>query len=317
LHSTCRREARPSGEVLVVSDLRPEAGGSEDRGNTLALDVGVLDAEHSPGLEQRRRPHGEDADRVEAVVAGEERQVRVMVACLRRHGLPGLERDVRRVAHHDVDRAEEVVERRRQVALAEVDAGAGEVSLRPGVRRRVELAGMDLRPGHLVGERLGDDATSGAEVDDDRAVSRVLDGPAGQQLGFGPGREDAGADLDRDVAEPGGAEEVLERLAGSATQDQLVEIGQLLLSQRRSQRKVRAAGTEHVCQQLGCVKIRAGHACLLESFDPRGKGDERQIGGLLSQGHQPSSAARRPAMSASTHESRTGWRSPSSTWSRL
>ena len=32
---------------------------------------------------------------------------------------------------------------------------------------------------------------------------------------------------------------------------------------------------------------------------------------------QDSSAARRAAMSVSTHESSTGWRSPSSTWSRL
>ena len=80
--------------------------------------------------------------------------VRVVVAGLGGDRLAGLERDVRRVADHDVDGAVEVGERVGHVALAQVDAGAGEVARGPGVGALVQLDGVDAGAGHLVGDGL-------------------------------------------------------------------------------------------------------------------------------------------------------------------
>jgi hypothetical protein len=68
----------------VVADVGPAAGPGEDRRDRLALDVGVLDAEHSPGPEQQRGPHRQRPDRVQAVGTGEQGQVWVVVARLGR-----------------------------------------------------------------------------------------------------------------------------------------------------------------------------------------------------------------------------------------
>ena len=55
---------------------------------------------------------------------------------------------------------------------------------------------------------------------------RLLDGPAGQQLGLGPGHEHAGSHGQLHVAEGGGAGEVLQRLPGRAAGDQgVVRLG--------------------------------------------------------------------------------------------
>ena len=48
-------EPRTAREVAVVAHLGPASGGGQHRRDRLALDVGVLDAEHSPGPEQLRR----------------------------------------------------------------------------------------------------------------------------------------------------------------------------------------------------------------------------------------------------------------------
>ena len=231
LRSSCqsrRGEARTTCQIGVVDDLGPPSGGGEDA--PAPTRPGRRRARRPttpPGLRSRAARTRQDPDRVEPVVAGEQRQVRVVVAGLDRDRLPGLERDVRRVADHDVDGRRPG--RRRPWPCR---PGAGRRRCRPGCARPsawarlVELHGVHPGAGHLVGHRAGDRAGAGAEVDDDRravqAAQRALDRPAGQQLGLRPRHEDAGPDGQLDVAEGGGAGEVLQRLAGRPPRDQRV-----------------------------------------------------------------------------------------------
>ena len=128
-----RHEARTAGQVAVVARLAATAR-SPRRPPARTRPARRRARPRPPPRAAAARPRAARApDRVEAVVARPQRQGRVVVAGLGRHRLPGLERDVRRVADHDVDGAGEVVERRGHVALAQVDAGAGQVARRPGV----------------------------------------------------------------------------------------------------------------------------------------------------------------------------------------
>ena len=74
----------------------------------------------------------------------------------------------------------------------------------------------------LVGHRPGDRAGAGAEVDDHRArqAARLLDRPAGQQLGLGARHEDARARRRARRGGTGGAGQVLQRLPGRPPGDQ-------------------------------------------------------------------------------------------------
>ena len=234
----------------------------EDGRHGVALDLGVLDPEHSPGPEQHRGADRQHPDRVEAVGAREQREVRVVVARFRSDRLPRLQRDVRRVADHHVDGAGQVVEGGEGVAQPQVHAGAGQVARGPAVGRLVELDGMHLGVRHLVGDRLGDRAGAGAEVDHDRRLEGAggLDGPAGQQLGLRPGREDTGTDLEPDVAEPRLAGQVLERLAGRPPGHEGVVPLEGLGRHVVDQRQPGPVGAEHVGEQLGGVVLGAGDA---------------------------------------------------------
>ena len=91
-----------------------------------------------------------------------------MVACLDSDRLERLERDVRRVAEQHVDGAVEVGERLGHVAVAQVDAGAGEVALGPDERVLTQLDGVHLCLGHLGRDAQCDRTRARAEVDDDR-----------------------------------------------------------------------------------------------------------------------------------------------------
>src|ERR687895_467239 len=51
--SSPRWIARPTGQVGMVAYVGPPARGREDGRRGLALDVGMLDPDHSPGSEQR------------------------------------------------------------------------------------------------------------------------------------------------------------------------------------------------------------------------------------------------------------------------
>ena len=286
----------------------------EHRRRGLPLRVGVLDADHASGREQQGCPHLDHADRVEAVVAAPQREGGVVVTGLDGHRLPGLERDVRRVADDDVDRAGQVVERGAQVSEPQVDAGAGEVDRRVAVGAVVHLDRVHPRGGHLVGDGLGDGARAGAEVDDHWLVerTRLLDRPAGEQLGLGSRHEDARSHDQLDVAEVGLAGQVLQRLARGPPGDQgVVRLG-LLVADVVDEHEPAAVGAEHVGQQGLGVGLRAGDAGLGQTA--YGLGQQVAAPHV---NHSWATAARRASRSASTAESMTGWRSPSSTASRL
>ena len=297
----------------MVAHVGPAPGGREDRRRRLPLYVGVLGPHHSPGPQQRGRTLLQRPDRVEAVGAGEQREVRVVVARLGGHRLPGLQRDVRRVADDHVDPPVELGKCRGQVALAQLDPGAGEVALGPGVRGGVDLDRVHRGVRSLVRDRPGDGAGAGAEVDDHGGseLAGPVDRPAGEELGLRARHEDPRADSELDVAEVGRAGEVLERLAGGAACDQFVVPLGRVSGHVVDHRQPRPLGAEHVGQQLGGVVLGARDAG--ETQPVGGPGERRPAVGHA----QASIASSRAAMSASRHESSTGCRAPSSTWSRL
>ncbi len=245
-----------------------------------------------------------------------------MVAGLRRHGLPGLQGDVRRVAGHHVHGAGEIVERGGHVPVAQVGAGAGEVALGPAVRGLVELDRVHHRSRHLVDERPGDRPRAGAQVHDDRGPAGgehpagLLDRPAGQQLGLGAGHEDAGPDPQLHVAEVREAGQVLQRLAGGAA-----GTSSSYAATRPGSTSSTSTAGRGWCRARGPAAPRRR----ARGWPPRrpragrwrrraGRVGPRRVGRSPAQSSRASSRA---ARSASMQESRTGWRSPSSTWSRL
>ena len=274
----------------------------------------MLGAHDSPGPQQGGRAPLQDPHRLQAVLTAEEGQVGIVVARLDRHGLPGLQRDVRRVADDHVDGAEQVLERVRHVAVAQVDAGPGEVAPGPREGGGVQLHGMDLGARDLVDHGPGDRPGAGAQVDDPAGPlpvpdgQRGLDRPAGEQLGLGARDEDAGADGQLDVAERGGAGQVLERLTRGPAREQGVVRRDLALPHLADHRQAPARDAEHVGQQ--------DRGVVGGTVDP---GRVQSRGGRPEQLPRPhrSSASRRAAVSASMQDSSTGPMSPSSTWSRL
>ena len=112
-----------------------------------------------PGPEQLGRPDRQHPDRVQAVGTREQREVRVVVARLGRHRLPGLERDVRRVADDHVDLAEQVVERggrsRRAAGRRRCRPGSAPPRRTPPGRARPRAPG---RPGASSATAFGDRA---------------------------------------------------------------------------------------------------------------------------------------------------------------
>ena len=267
----------------------------------------------APSRTAHARAVRQHPDRVEPVLAGEQRQVRVVVACLRRHRLPGLQRDVRRVAHHHVHGAQQVVEGGEGVAQSQVDVATGEVALGVGVRLRAQLHRVHLRVRDLVPDRRGDRTRARAQVHDHRRLQArgPLHGPPGEQFGLRPRHEHTGPHGQLDVAEGGGAGEVLQGLAGRAARHESGVRRGGLLGHLVDERQRAAGGPQDVGQEHGGVGRGAGHPGLVQG--PRGVGDQLPAGGHA----QSSRAARRAAMSASTHEDSTGSRAPSSTWSRL
>ena len=204
-----RDEPRPAGQVAVVAHVGPPAG----RRRTPR-------APTRPARRRaRRRPlpraaAGRAARRSTTRIASRpsapdhSARCRVVVAGLGGHRLPGLERDVRRVADHHVDGAGQLGERRRRGRRA-----AGRRRCRRGCAsaqrcgRLVDLDGVHPgvpaprrpRPGRSRPSRCTRSTTTGLG----RAPPRLLDRPAGQHLGLGPRHEDARADHELDVAEPG------------------------------------------------------------------------------------------------------------------
>ena len=97
----------------------------------------------------------------------------VVVADLDGHGLPGVERDVRRVADHQVNRTVEFAERVGEVAAVQHDPARcvrvtlhvlADVALGPGPGERVALDRVHPGPGHLLADGQRDRAGTGAQV---------------------------------------------------------------------------------------------------------------------------------------------------------
>ena len=179
-----------------------------------------------------------------------------MVAGLGGHRLPGLQRDVRRVADHDVDRAGQVVEGVGHVAVPQVDAGAGEVALGPGVgapRRARRRAPGRRAPRRRPRGRSRPSRCRGRPRPAARASRRTasIAQPASSSVS-GRGTNTPGPTTSSTWRKCGGAGEVLQRLAGRAARDQRVVRSRLRRATRRrpatSRREVDA---EHVGEQLG------------------------------------------------------------------
>jgi hypothetical protein len=175
---------------------------------------------------------------------------------------------------------------------------------------------MDAGARHLVGDRLGHRTRPGAEVDDDRRleVARRRHGPAGQELGLRARHEDPGSDLELDVPEVRDAREVLQGDAGCPLPDQPTELLRLGGGDVVDERQPGARDAEDEGQELAGVVLRTRNARVAQPLDrDRQQHAPRRLNGI---GHC-SRASMRDARSVSRHESTTGCRSPSSTWSRL
>ena len=241
-----------------------------------------------------------------------------MVAGLGRHRLPGVERDVRRVADDHVDLPSRSSKAVGHVAEAQVDPGAGQVAGRPArarprrARRRAPGRAAPRRPppSAIAPEPVQRSTTTGARPAAPRVPSIAQ--PASSSVS-GRGTNTPGPDLELDVAEGGRAGQVLQRLAGGPPRDQRVvrlDAGARRRRRRRSGSRPSAV-PEHVGQQLGGVALGRG--------DP---GLAQPLGGRPPQ--RPADAAH--CSSASSRAGEVGldarWRppasrSPSSTWSRL
>src|SRR5690606_4830829 len=106
-----------------------------------------------------------------------------------------------------------------------------------------------------------------------------------------------------------GAGEVLQRLSCGAPHDEGAVLVDLLVGELVDERQSAALHTEDVGEQEVGIVVRRGDTGRLQP--PCG----RPASGAGP--HQDSRACRRAARSASTQESSTGSRAPSSTWSRL
>ena len=194
-----------------------------------------------------------------------------MVAGLGGDRLPGLERDVRRVADHDVDGAVEVVEGVGHVAVPQVDAGAGQVAGGPArARRRRARRRAPRRPAPRSATRQRDRPGAGARGRRRPAPGRRPRRPAparppSRRAARSPGaartpRARPRSSTWRNAARAG---QVLQRLAGGAARDQrVVRLGLRRRSTASTSAQPGRVGAEHVREQLGGVVLRAGHAGL-------------------------------------------------------
>ena len=243
-----------------------------------------------------------------------------MVARLGRDRLPGLVRDVGRVADDDVDGAGQVVERRRPGRPA-----GGRRRCRPGCgrprrgparrarRRARRAAGTSSATALAIAPEPVPRSTTTARPVLVLRSRRRLDRPAGEQLGLGPRHEHPRTDLQVDVAEVGDAGQVLQRLAGRAARDQRVVLLDEGCRYVVHERQLRPLDPQHVGQQhLGVVRPETRPR-------PRPGAGQRSSASSRRAGTQcsvASTASSRACRSASRQESMTGCRAPSSTWSR-
>ena len=260
-----------------------------------------------------RTPHG-----VEPVLPREEREVRVVVARLGGDRLPGLERDVRRVAR---PRRRRCRRGRRTPSTASPSRRSTPVPaarLALGVAERVggsSSTACTSASRHLVGDGRGDRARPGAQVDHHRRRRRAdracsIAHPASSSVS-GRGTKTPGPTASstwRNAAVP-------VRCCSGSRAARRVEQGVVRapLPRRRGRRPAAACRAARRARAPGGARRRARARRRRRRGAAAAASRRAWLGRTLS----ASRAASRAAMSASTQESRTGSRSPSSTWSRL
>ena len=245
----------------MVDARRPSGRSGEDRRRRLALDVGVLAPTSPPGRAAGRRV-GHHADRIEAIVAGPQRQLRVVVARLGVDRLLRLERDVRRVARPPRRRCRPG--RRRRSAMSpwrrSTPVPARLRSAQPCAASPSSTA-CTVACGHLVGHRQRDGAGAGAQVDHDRRrraapARRSIAQPAITSVS-GRGTKTPGPDREVEVAEAGDAGEVLQWLARGPSGDQRVDSRSALGRRRRRRRSDSVAALERRARAPAAPRRRA------------------------------------------------------------
>src|ERR1019366_1411824 len=231
------------------------------------------------------------------------------------------------VADHQVDRAVEVGQRVRGIALVDDDAGAHGIAPGPLAGGRFPLDRVHRSARDLLGYRKCDDARTGAEIDDERRpvpgrLAKRVDAPAGHDFGLGTRHEDARPDGHLEVAKRRAAGEVLKRHARRPAVDQTGE-DQLLSLREITGDKESASGTpdDERGKRFGVVargRDSGRGQLLVRVVDGDVQPDRRQLrGGGFHHDDGAPVAAIRVAESASTSAWITASRSPSSTWSRL
>jgi hypothetical protein len=213
-----------AGDAGVVVDEAEVFPGGEEVGEGVALAVADFEREEAVFAEGMVGFGDEAAVDVEAVVAGEEGGVGLVVDDLALQGGGVCEGDVGGVRDNCIE-ALSAFDCCKQIAVDEADAllaaeGAG-VFRGDGERGEGDVGCDELSAGEVRCQGDGDGAGAGADVGDAQGALVVeLRGPEedgfDEVLGFGAGDEDGGGDAEVEAVELLVAEEVLEGLAGRA-----------------------------------------------------------------------------------------------------
>ena len=299
----------------MVAYVDPAAGRGEDGRRRAPLHVGVLEADHSPGPSSTAARCS--STRIASSPSAPENSARCgswsrASGATDSQASSGMYGGLQVTTSTVPARSSNAV---GHVALAQVDPGAGEVAHRPTVRRLVELdrvhasaAGTSSAIALATApDPVHRSTTTGAPSAHRRHCSIAQ--PASSSVS-GRGTKTPGPTASstwRKYAVPvrccSGSRAA--RRATSASYSSSAEDATSSTSTSRD-RVVPSTCDE----QLGSVVVGAGH--------PGGPQHARwRPAGAVATTDHCSSASSRVARSASMQESRTGWRSPSSTWSRL
>ena len=300
----------------VVADLRPPAALHEDLCRGLALHVGVLVPTQPPGRSSRaavdsstRMASSPSSPDHSASAGSWSRASGATLAQASRGMYGGLQTTT--------STGRPARGRRRPCHRAGGRRRCRRDCARPRHERRVQLDGVHLGAGDLVGDAQRDGAGARAQVDHHGAAvprpARSIAQPASSSVS-GRGRKTPGPTCSSSVAERGRAGQVLQGLPAARCCESSSKPACCSASTSSTSESRLRGGPEHVGEQLGCVVLRAtrrrrrraGGGRLAQS---RGLGSRRRSLG------RGSRAGR--LRSASTQEAITASRSPSSTGSRL
>jgi hypothetical protein len=234
--------AIPAAQVFLERDMTPGFG-PEEAGEIGSLAVSELGEEPTGGAEPTVGVPGQGAVGSEAVGTAGEGEAGVVIPDFGHQERNFGVRDVGRVGDDEVEggvrgqvgvRAEGVLEVKRDaVEQAEVGrVGAGDVE---GFRGQVE--GVDVGVGMRGREMEGEASGAGAEVGDAGVwdIGDEFPGEEGELFGFRARYEDMPGDLEGQMEEGRGADEMLEGDASGALLDEVVELAEGLGCGFRSQ----------------------------------------------------------------------------------